>query len=99
MKNDKVKARLVARGFEEMSEVQSDSPTISKCGMRVCLMLGACSSWNIKSTDIKSAFLQSNEMQRAVYLRPPKEADDTGSLWRLKKCLYGLSDASRQFYL
>ncbi|KAK7071512.1 hypothetical protein SK128_001342 [Halocaridina rubra] len=38
--------------------------------------------------------------QRVVYVKPPKEADvGEGVVWRLKRCLYGLSDASRQFYL
>ena len=49
--------------------------------------------------DIKSAFLQSNKLDRDVYLTPPKEAEvDQDNVWKLKRCLYGLSDAARQFY-
>ena len=37
-------------------------------------------------------------MEHTVYLRPPKEAE-TNKVWRLKKCVYGLADASRYWYL
>ena len=76
VKDDKVKARLVARGFEEEQTIQSDSPTISKCGMRMCLMIVSHQGWTMRSTDIKSAFLQSKEMTRQVYVEPPKEANN-----------------------
>jgi len=99
VKDDKVKARLVARGFEEEFTTQSDSPTISKCGMRMCLMVVSYQGWIMRSTDIKSAFLQSKEMTRQVFVTPPKEAENDDSVWKLKKCLYGLTDASRQFYM
>ena len=48
--------------------------------------------------DVKTAFLQGNRIQRTVYLKPPKEAN-TKNLWLLQKCVYGLSDASRQWFL
>ena len=35
---------------------------------------------------------------RTVYLRPPKEAN-TNKIWKLKKCVYGLADASQYWYL
>ena len=37
-------------------------------------------------------------MEREVFLSPPKEAN-TSDIWRLNKCVYGLSDASRSWYL
>mgnify|MGYP001794889706 CR=1 FL=1 len=33
-----------------------------------------------------------------MYLRPPKEAN-TNNIWHLKKCVYGLADACRYWYL
>ena len=50
------------------------------------------------SIDIKTAFLQGSELTRDIYLRPPKEANDNGYVWHLKKCVYGLSDASLYWY-
>jgi ribonuclease HI len=34
-----------------------------------------------------------------VFISPPKEAQDQDKLWRLNRCIYGLNDASRQFFL
>ena len=56
--------------------------------------------WTVKSTDVKSAFLQGKPIKRDVYLQPPKEAiNSKGTLWKLNRCLYGLNDAARQFYV
>ena len=53
----------------------------------------------MKTTDIKSAFLQGKKMDREVYLSPPRDANvPDGTLWKLRHCLYCLNDAARQFY-
>ena len=36
-KGEEVRARLVARGFEELISVRSDSPTVDKCNLRLLL--------------------------------------------------------------
>ena len=98
-KGEEVRARLVARGFEEQEGIRSDSPTIGKSAMRVVLTVAASRGWRVKTTDIKSAFLQGNPLERDVFLTPPREAVvSSGHIWRLKHCLYGLNDAARQFY-
>ncbi len=94
-----MKARLVARGFEETADVQSDSPTCSKDAFKIFLAIAASYSWTVESTDIKSAFLQGQQLSREVYVVPPKEAGQQGYLWRLKKCMYGLNDAPRKWFL
>ena len=47
---------------------------------------------------MKTAFLQGKLIERTVYVRPPKEAQ-TNKVWKLRKCVYGLADASRYWYL
>ena len=37
-------------------------------------------------------------MTGKIYLRPPKEFTEPGVIWKLRKCVYGLSDASRTWY-
>ena len=94
----KVKARLVARGFEEDEDMDKDSPTCSKEGLRAVLMLIEHQEWKTRSMDISGAYLQGKRMQRDVYLEPPKEYRN-GNLWKLKKTVYGLKDAAREWYL
>ena len=93
-----IKARLVARGFQETDEVQKDSPTASRESLRLLLLVSVSLNWKIHSIDVKSAFLQGETLKRTVYLKPPKEAN-TDKLWILNKCVYGLRDASRLWYL
>ena len=97
-KGEEARARLTARGFQEEEEIPSDSPTLQKANLRTVLALAAAKEWSITATDIKSAFLQGSEMTRNVFVKPPKEAEMPGKLWKLRKCLYGLRDASRAWY-
>ena len=86
VKGDKIKARLVAKGFEEEFLLQKDSPTVSKSGLNMLLIIAASKNWTIKTTDIKSAFLQSKDLDRNVYIKPPKEANvPEGVVWKLLK--------------
>ena len=93
-----VKARLVARGFQETTNIQADSPTCHKDSFRMFLLIAAYHDWNLESTDIKNAFLQGNQITREVFVEPPAEVKLKGYIWHLKKCIYGLQDASRQWY-
>ena len=84
-KGPKVKARLVARGFEEDLASAVDSPTISKPCVRMLLAIAASNQWVIRSTDIKSAFLQGQVLIRDVFLKPPKESNtQQGKNWKLQ---------------
>lgn len=92
------KARLVARGFEEEEKFQSDSPTAGKETLKTFLALTSTLGWQCETIDIKAAFLQGGSIERDVYLKPPVESEAEGKLWKLRKCVYGLSDASRSWY-
>ena len=99
-KNGKIRARLTAKGFQEEIAVRSDSPTISKSTFRIMLAVAVQHRWPVKTTDITSAFLQGDTVDRKIYLKPPKEANlNKSQLWKISKPLYGLNDASRKFYL
>ena len=62
-------------------------------------MIAASREWEIKTSDVSNAFLQSVPIEREVYVQPPKERRVPGTLWKLKKTAYGLADASRGFFL
>ena len=94
-----VKARLVARGYEDESDVRSDSPTCMKDSIRLMLSVAVSRGWKIHSLDVKAAFLQGQQIARDLYIFPPKEFRKKGYLWKLRKVVYGLNDASRSWYL
>ena len=94
------KARLVARGYEEdTDDLVTDSPTGNKDSLRTVISIIAAKEWSVNSLNIKAAFLQGKELDREIYLKPPKEAKAVGKVWKLRRCVYGLNDASRYWYL
>ena len=92
--------RLVARGFEEESNnIRKESPTCLKENLRLIVCIVSLNGWSIHSIDIKSAFLQGYNIERDVYLKPPKEAATSNKLWKLVTTVYGLVDAPRAWYV
>ena len=71
----KRKARMVACGFEEITEetLGTDSPTCAKHSLRTVFLSASLFNWKLESFDVASAFLQGNELTRDVFLRPPKD--------------------------
>ena len=93
------KARLCARGFEEADgDFRTDSPTCMRESVRIVISIIAAKSWILHSIDYKTAFLQGKPIERDIFIRPPKECN-TKQIWKLKKTVYGLSDAPRVWYL
>ena len=74
----KEKARLVARGFQDLGEGMTDtySPTCSRNCLRLLLALCATEGWVPAVIDVTTALLQGKPIDRDVYLRPPKEAKE-----------------------
>ena len=91
-----IKACLCTRGFEEEQNFRTDSPTCSREGLWCCIILS--NWWTLNSLDLKTAFLQGKANKRTVFVCPPIEAN-TNKIWQLQKCIYGLADASRYWYL
>ena len=100
------KARLTPRGYEELlkyenrdeTSMPTNSPTIEKRSIRAMLNVVVSKSWKLHSLDIKSAFLNSDAIDRVLYMKPPKEVRNGKKLWLIKKPVYGLKDASRKWY-
>ena len=94
------KGRIVVNGNQERSfeHIMSDSPTVSKQTLRIQFALAAQFGWEVVMGDITSAFLQSDLLDRELYVQPPKDCAPPGVLWRLLKPMYGLEDASLQWY-
>ena len=93
-----IKARLSAPGFEEEQCFWTDSPTCCKEGLRLTFCFISSNKGLINSLNVKTAFLQGKPIERAVFVRPPKEAK-TDKVWELKKMCLWSWDASRYWYL
>src|SRR5215469_4233866 len=79
------KARLVVRLLEEEGEnLFTDAPTCSGEVLRFCLIVMEWMRWECKTIDIRTAYLQGDQMKRRVWVRLPKEAR-FGGLWELQK--------------
>ena len=97
------KARLCLRGDQEDTESQvihTDAPTVNKINLKIILGEAVRRGWSVNSSDVTRAFLQTSEITRDVFVKPPKEAGVHHSkVWRLLKPAYGMCDAAHSFYL
>ena len=92
-----IKARLVIKGFQEDYH-QSDSPTVSRDSLKVFCSVAANQQWDIEGSDVSAAFLQSEKLDRNVFIKPPPQRKKSGYIWKLLKPAYGLTDASRKWF-
>ena len=94
------KARLVARGFQEnVDPPQVDSLMALRESNKMFYAIAANDGFDLRSMDIRAAFLKSNDLDRDVFVEPPGDVKKDGKIWKLVKPLYGLKDASRKFWL
>lgn len=73
-------ARLVAKGFQEKEQPQSDSPTGAKESFKLLAALAANSNFKVVSIDIRAAFLQANKLDREIFVRPPYDIKKEGKI-------------------
>lgn len=97
----KAKARLVVLGYldPQLEELPRDSPTLGRHSKMLLLQLIASNGWNLKSFDVKAAFLQGKPQQgRVLGLEPVPEMRSelhlkNSEVLKLEKGAYGLVDA------
>jgi hypothetical protein len=101
---NKYKARLVAKGFtqrEGIDYTETFSPVSCKDSFRIIMALTAHYDLELHQMDVKTAFLN-GDLDENVYMAQPKGFVVEGKEkmgCRLKKSIYGLKQASRQWYL
>ena len=98
-----IKARLCMRGDCEENKhlIQTNSPTANRITIRLLLTMAASQKdRDVWFNDVRRAFLQTEDLSRDVFVRPPIEAGvPQGKVWKLKRACYGLIDASRAYFL
>jgi hypothetical protein len=93
------KARLCAKGFQETTEVRTDSPIV-----KTSTEGRHCRDSSQRMEDLLSGrevSLSPGHQHREVFVKPPKEFKRKfgKALWRLRKVPYGLKDAPRAWYV
>ena len=78
-KEDKPNARVILQGFKHRDVVQgkldTESPTLSRLGKYLIVLLGCIKRWKFGTMDVKSAFLQSDYIHHKVQLYGEPSAD------------------------
>jgi hypothetical protein len=95
----KHKARLVARGFTQISGIDYNeahlyAPVMRLESFRVLLSIAAWFDLDLQQFDVSAAYLH-GEIDGEVYMEPPPGHEDGDSVWKLLKGLYGLKQAGR----
>lgn len=97
------KARLVAKGFTQKEGIdfnETFSPVSTKDSFRIIMALVAHYDMELHQMDVKTAFLN-GELEEIIYMKQPEGFVQTGKeeyVCKLKKSIYGLKQASRQWY-
>lgn len=102
---EKFKARLVADGNTQRWGIDFDKvfSTVAKLStLRLALILAAAYDYNLSSIDVRQAFLQAILSEELYMMVPPSlpECDSDGYplVVRLKRSLYGLKQAGREWH-
>ena len=96
-----LKSRLITRGFSQEHGVnyfETYAPTVDESILKTFLAIVAYRDLHCHHVDVNNAFTQAPLKER-IYMKPPPGVIlPRGRVWALKKSLYGLKQAARDWY-
>jgi hypothetical protein len=101
---EKYKARLVAKGYtqrEGIDFMETFSPVAKFTSVRIIGALTAYFDLELHQMDVKTAFLNGN-LEEDIYMSQHDgfiEKGNQGKVCKLKRSIYGLKQASRQWHI
>ncbi|CAI7867473.1 unnamed protein product [Closterium sp. NIES-53] len=101
-KIERYKSRLVAKGYQQKEKVDYKelfATVVKPTTLRTLVAGAAIKGWVVKQMDVTTAFLN-GVLEEEIFMAQPEGFDDgSGRYLKLKKALYGLKRASRQWNL
>lgn len=92
------KARLVAKGFQQDLDCELYAPVARLSTIRSLISYSLNHNYNVVQLDIPSAFIN-GKLHNDTYILPPKGyTHSKNCILKLRKALYGLKNASRNWY-
>ena len=98
---ERFKGRFVAKGFSQrpgLDFTEVFAPTVRMATIRLILAIAAIEGLHLRSVDISNAFLK-GDLEEEIYMKQPEGFHEFGPEYvcRLRKSIYGLKQAARQW--
>ncbi|CAI5973150.1 unnamed protein product [Closterium sp. NIES-65] len=97
---ERYKSRLVAKGYQKKEKVDFKelfAPVVKPTTLPALQAGAAIKRWVVKQMDVTTAFLNGLLEEEIFLAQPEGFGDGSGRVLKLKKALYGLNQAPRQW--